>query len=59
MQLHEIPRGDIEYLLPVQMPVGSRADSAPRNFTNPQNVSKPDDVTDLLTAYGHPLGTIR
>jgi hypothetical protein len=59
MQLHEIPRGDIEYLLPVQMPVGSRTDSAPRNFTNPQNVSKTDDVTDLLTAYGHPLGTIR
>lgn len=59
MQLHEIPRGDIEYLLPLQAAVGPGSDAAPRNFTNPQNISKDDDVTDLLTAYGHPLGSIR
>ena len=59
LQLHEIPRGDIEYDLPVRVNERALETAAGRNYTNPQNVDRPDDYEKLLRAYGHPHGTLR
>ena len=59
LQLHEIPRGDIEYDLPVNVDERGLSSSADRNFTNPQNVESGKTYGDILAAYGHPSGTLR
>jgi hypothetical protein len=59
LQLHEIPRGDIEYTLPVNVDLKSLKPSAERNFTNPQNLDKDDDFSDIFAAYGKPRGSLR
>lgn len=59
IQLHEIPRGDIEYELPVNVDERALTSSADRNFTNPQNVESGKTYDDIIAAYGHPLGTLR
>lgn len=56
LQLHEIPRGDVEYELPVRVDEKALEPSAQRNFTNPQNIDKQDDYSDLLNAYRTNLG---
>ena len=53
LQIHEIPRGDVEYELPVKVDERALEPSARRNFTNPQNVDASDDYSDILAAYGH------
>jgi len=57
LQLHEIPRGDIEFELPVQVDLRTQTPSAERNFTNPQNVENNADYSDILTVFGHPRGS--
>jgi hypothetical protein len=59
LQLHEIPKGDIEYSLPINIDERLNQPSALRNFTNPQNVDDNGTYDDILSAYGHPLGTLR
>jgi hypothetical protein len=58
LQLHEVPKGDIEYALPVRIDEQNLQAAAPRNYTNPQNIEKNGDYSDILTAYGHPDGTL-
>jgi hypothetical protein len=63
LALHEIPRGDIEFDIPLNP--GNLQDlepAAPRNFTNPQNlenVQKLGDVTDILSFFGQGKGNLR
>lgn len=59
LQIHEIPRGDIEYALPIKVNEKEYEPSAPRNFTNPQNIDTKGSYSDLMAAYGHPQGTLR
>lgn len=59
LQLHEIPRGDIEYSLPVKVDEKDVQAAAARNYTNPQNLDDGDDFSKILRAYGHPSGTLR
>jgi hypothetical protein len=59
IQLHEIPRGDIEYDLPVNVNEREMVAVADRNYTNPQNVESGKSYSDILSAYGHPSGTLR
>lgn len=58
LQLHEIPRGDIEYALPVLVDPAAQP-SAERNFTNPQNLENDADYSDIFAVYGHPRGSSR
>lgn len=55
--LHEIPRGDIEYALPVNVDL-LQSPSSNRNFTNRQNTDN-EDYSDIFAAYGHPRGVLR
>lgn len=60
--LHEIPRGDVEYKLPINLEdLQNQEWSEQRNFTNPQHVNEPndDDPFKLLAAYGYkPRGSV-
>ncbi len=58
LQLHEIPKGDIEYNLPVNVNSKDLQPSAERNFTNPQNIDG-TDYSDIFAVYGHPRGALR
>lgn len=59
LTIHEIPKGDIEYALPINLDTKSLQPAAERNFTNPQNIDAKDKVDDILAAYGHPRGALR
>lgn len=59
LRLHEIPKGDVEYDLPVRVDLKSLQAAAMRNFTNPQNLDKNGDYSDILASYGgFPRGTV-
>lgn len=61
LTLHEIPRGDVEYKLPVMVSdIKNIQPSAERNFTNPQHVdgTPNESFKDILSVYG-PRGLIR
>lgn len=58
--LHMIPKGDIEYSLPVNVNVKELAPAAERNFTNPQSLKEPDEnIDDILAFFGRPWGLHR
>lgn len=56
LTLHEIPKGDIQYGLPIQVDLRTFQPAAKRNFTNPQNLDD-EDFSDVFAVYGHPRGT--
>lgn len=58
LQIHEIPKGDIEYALPVKVDAKSLKPASERNFTNPQNLDD-QDFSDIFAVYGHPRGALR
>ena len=57
LRLHEIPRGDIEYALPINIDERAHVAASERNFTNAQNVENDGDYSAILSAYGHPRGS--
>lgn len=59
--VHEIPRGDIEFKLPINIAdLRSVSPAAERNFTNPQHNDGHTNVDDILAVYGQsPRGTVR
>jgi hypothetical protein len=60
MQLHEVPKGDVEYALPVNLDPSTITPSAERNFTNRQNVDSNEDYSDILAFHGYrPRGSLR
>ena len=59
LQLHEIPRGDIEYDLPVQVDPSKLLPAEERNFLNPQTVGNDEDYSDIFAVFGKPRGTLR
>jgi hypothetical protein len=61
LTLHEIPRGDVEYKIPILVSsLVNLQPSAERNFTNPQHVDGDSSRQDFLAVYGYvPRGTAR
>lgn len=59
LQLHEIPRGDVEYDLPVNIDVKGLVPAAERNFTTRQNVDESGDYKDIFSFFGHTRGSSR
>lgn len=59
LTLHEIPRGDIEYELPVMVNPITNQPSAERNFSNPQNLATDGQEHDLFALYGHGRGSLK
>ncbi len=58
--LHEIPQGDIEYKLPLNVDTTTLDPSAPRNYSNPHNLDQDEDLQRALAAIGtDPRGTTR
>lgn len=60
LTLHEIPRGDVEYKLPINIAdLKTLEPSAERNYTNPQQVDGDVQRQDFLAVYGYrPRGSI-
>jgi hypothetical protein len=58
LTIHEIPKGDIEYALPVKVDAKSLQPAAERNFTNPQNLDD-EDFSDIFAVYGKARGALR
>jgi hypothetical protein len=57
--VHEIPRGDIEFKLPINIAdLRSLSPAAERNYTNPQHTDGYSG-NDLLALYGQPRGSVR
>lgn len=63
LRIHAIPRGDIEYNLPLRFQpneLKKLTTSADRNFTNPQNLEQDGDYSDIYSAFGYsPRGALR
>ena len=61
LTLHEIPRGDVEYKLPINVgDLTTLTLAAERNFTNPQHVDAASDLQHIEAVYGYqPRGTTR
>lgn len=60
LRLHEIPKSDIEYDLPVRLDALQNLEpAAERNFTNPQNIEKDGDYSDIIAFFSKTRGTIR
>lgn len=53
LTLKEIPRGDVEYRLPVNLSITTLQPSAERNFTNPQHTDGDADLKNILAVYEH------
>lgn len=58
--VHEIPRGDIEFKLPVSIDdLKALEPAAERNFTNPQHPDGNEDLANILAVYQHrPRGAV-
>lgn len=61
LTLHELPKGDIEYKLPINIgDLRALSPAAERNFTNPQHADNDADLAHILSVYGgSPRGTVR
>lgn len=58
--IHSIPRGDVEFALPVNVDLKELKPSAARNFTNPQSLKEPNEsYDDLLNFFGRSGGSSR
>jgi hypothetical protein len=59
LTMHEVPRGDIEFALPLNVDLATLQSSAKRNFTNPQNLETDGDYADLISFFNRPGGVSR
>ncbi len=56
--LHEIPKGDVEYNLPLRVNTADLEPASPKNFTNSYSL-KDEDVDDIVHFFHGPRGTVR
>lgn len=60
LTLHEVPRSDVEYSIPLNVDARTVAPSDEANFTNAQNIEKHDDDSDILSFWsGKARGALR
>ncbi len=58
-KLHEIPRSDVEYDLPINIGhIQNLEPAAKRNYTNPQNIEKDGDDSDILQFFSQTRGVV-
>jgi hypothetical protein len=53
LRLHHIPKGDVEYALPVKVDLRELNPAAERNFTNPTKLERDDDYSDIFSGFGY------
>lgn len=59
LTLVEIPKGEIEYSIPVNVDVANLQPAADRNFVNAPNLAVDDgDYDDIISFYGTPRGSV-
>lgn len=58
LRIHEIPRGDIEYTLPLKVNEKDLTAASERNYKNAQNLDTDGNYDDILAAFGHPRGAV-
>lgn len=58
LRLHHIPKGDVEYNLPVNVNLQSLLVAADRNFTNPTSIADDGDFNDITAFWNKPRGSI-
>lgn len=56
--IHQIPMGDAEYAIPINIDVHQVQAAEEANFTNKQNLDS-DRLEDIFSAYSKPRGAIR
>jgi len=54
IRLHEIPRGDVEYDIPIDVDLFSMSPSAERNFTLPTNPREDGEYSDIAAFFNYP-----
>jgi hypothetical protein len=60
LTLHEIPKGDVEYDLPINVDISKVVPAAERNFTNPSSVKNDGDFSDVFDFWaGKARGALR
>jgi hypothetical protein len=60
LQLQEIPRGDVEYALPLNLDATQVKPASERNFKNAQNIQDDGDYSDITSFWqGKPRGALR
>ena len=60
LRIHEIPKGDIEFELPLNLNnLLNLQPSAERNYTNPQNIEKNGDYSNIIAFFGKTRGVLR
>jgi hypothetical protein len=60
LALHQIPKGDIEYDLPINVtPQSIFMPASEGNFNNPHHLESGEDYGDILAAFGNPRGSLR
>lgn len=60
IELHEIPKSDVEYSIPLSVDAKTVVPSDEANFTNAQNTEKNGDHSDILSFWGNkPRGALR
>jgi hypothetical protein len=57
--LHEVPKGDIIYSLPINVDLKTLETSAPRNFNFSPNIEDDSEYEDIFAIFGNPKGTIK
>lgn len=54
LQLHQVPKGDVEYALPLNIDTRQLSPASERNFRNSQNLESDADVEhEILAFWGH------
>lgn len=59
LQLHEVPRSDVEYAIPLNIDAQSVQPASNRNFKNSQNPESDADNSDILSFWRPPSGVLR
>ena len=60
LRLHRIPKGDVEYDLPVNVDLKNLTPAAARNYTNPSSIKNDGDYSDIIDFWsGKTGGTLR
>jgi len=59
LQLHEVPRSDVEYSIPLNVDAQSVEPASERNFTNSQNPETDETNSDILAFWRTARGVLR
>lgn len=58
LRIHEIPKGEVEYDLPILVDTKTLVSASESNFRNDANIERDGEYDDIFAVYGHPRGSI-